>query len=611
MINIKNWEIEGYKSVSAPLKIESEIQLTLLSGTNGAGKSTLIEALRWGLFGSESSNVNKADLVTRQPNRHVGFLGTRVSVYIETPTCEFSVHRCIDYKGKIQGYSAGDGVLLFVDGQLSKERIIKDVQIRIGELLGITEQMFQLLCVVPQYGNNFLSLSSSEKTSLLSYFFDFNWVDVAQQKAAKGATLLQEKKTKLSLTLVGVEHKLEVLSQKIENQVQQKAMFAENKQKRIAMLWDSMTTYTNKIKEYTEYKLALEQQLSEIPEQDLTDLKKLEKEGNAELTTLINQINKLKQQKAVLSERLRNLKHPEKPTTDCLVCKRPLDSSTTEKVLADYVKKVEEVDAQIVLLSQEKSGLQKQKTDLESAYTDIDEGLANLRVSIIEAEKINQQRIKVIQDIRKIDLSWWDEQVKITTKSIEDIEKEEFVETDYTQEFDDLQEQQKALKDEIDAINEKPLNFWANIGFTQKGIKAFITTQILNSINSVLKRYEYIWRVELIVSDKVSRAIDVRILSKEGDLIPYKSLSGGERRRVELIITFALREVMEALYSPINLLIFDEPFDGLDQEGREQIMELIRLRAKDCAVFMTSHVPLDLSGVSILEVKKEKYTFLE
>ena len=75
---------------------------------------------------------------------------------------------------------------------------------------------------------------------------------------------------------------------------------------------------------------------------------------------------------------------------------------------------------------------------------------------------------------------------------------------------------------------------------------------------------------------------------------PY--LQGGEKQRVDIILQFAIRDLLQNYmnYSS-NIIVLDEIFDALDAKSTQRILELISTRLKDIAsVFVISHHPNEL-----------------
>ena len=76
----------------------------------------------------------------------------------------------------------------------------------------------------------------------------------------------------------------------------------------------------------------------------------------------------------------------------------------------------------------------------------------------------------------------------------------------------------------------------------------------------------------------------------------FDNLSGGEKQRVDIILQFAIRDLLQNYmnYSS-NIIVLDEIFDALDAKSTQRILELISTKLKDIAsVFVISHHPNEL-----------------
>lgn len=72
-------------------------------------------------------------------------------------------------------------------------------------------------------------------------------------------------------------------------------------------------------------------------------------------------------------------------------------------------------------------------------------------------------------------------------------------------------------------------------------------------------------------------------LLQEGSLAkPISTFSGGMRRRVSLL---------RALLSPGELLLFDEPFNGLDDQSRQAAVDYVKKKRNGRTLLFTTHHP--------------------
>ena len=138
-----------------------------------------------------------------------------------------------------------------------------------------------------------------------------------------------------------------------------------------------------------------------------------------------------------------------------------------------------------------------------------------------------------------------------------------------------------------------------------KGVRAHIIAQSLAGIQGVANSWlERIagegLRLELSPyteksSGGISDAISINIIGAGGGH-GYKAASGGERRRIDVALLFALLEVAEAASGHRNgTLFFDEVFDALDKGGVEAVVESLHEIAKHRAVVVITH-SADLSS---------------
>lgn len=79
-------------------------------------------------------------------------------------------------------------------------------------------------------------------------------------------------------------------------------------------------------------------------------------------------------------------------------------------------------------------------------------------------------------------------------------------------------------------------------------------------------------------------------LTLDGITIPLKTLSGGERSAADLVVDFAVEEIIETRAGVgTSWKVLDEPFDGMDAVCKEQSLELIAYLSRNKKVFIVDH----------------------
>ena len=78
---------------------------------------------------------------------------------------------------------------------------------------------------------------------------------------------------------------------------------------------------------------------------------------------------------------------------------------------------------------------------------------------------------------------------------------------------------------------------------------------------------------------------------------PVKTYSGGMKRRVA---------IARALLADYDILLLDEPYKGLDEDTRQQVIETVERMTAGKTVLMVTHDPEDAAGHRLIELKTVK-----
>ena len=131
---------------------------------------------------------------------------------------------------------------------------------------------------------------------------------------------------------------------------------------------------------------------------------------------------------------------------------------------------------------------------------------------------------------------------------------------------------------------------------TIDGLKNFKISAVFQE-DRLLEGYDVLTNLRFVCRQRLS---DAELSAYAAALLPQNALfqpvcefSGGMKRRLSLL---------RALLVPFDLLILDEPFNGLDSENRKKAAALVRNRAQDKILLFAAHTKEDaaLLGAEIL-----------
>ena len=126
-----------------------------------------------------------------------------------------------------------------------------------------------------------------------------------------------------------------------------------------------------------------------------------------------------------------------------------------------------------------------------------------------------------------------------------------------------------------------------------RDFRGYLLNDIIEYINNKAKEYsELVFGADLIDFKLDGNNLLISYNDKE-----YEALSGGERQKVDLIIQFAIRDMLckHTSFSS-NIIVLDEIFDALDDIGCQKVLDLITTRLHDISsIFIITHHGNELS----------------
>lgn len=540
--------------------------LTILRGANGSSKSTISDILTFCLFKKAYRSINLPQLVN-----NINKKDCVAEVEFKINKTEWMIRRGL----------SPTIFEIYRNGKLLDQHssVIEQQKWLEQNVLKMNYKTFvQIIVLGTSNFIPFMQLSPADRREIIEELLDikvFSSMNVLVKdniKSSRDAIKL------LRVKEVGLEEKLELQKQFIE----------QIKQKDSANLQDKK----DKIKKYQDLISELFTQTKEHEEEVKTLQGKLQDYSKASA-----QLKKLGSLKGKISQRIESLKenHSFFEHNDvCPTCSQDISSEIKEKRLKESEETIEEVSSGYSdLLNTIRSEQRKEKKFLE-----ISQEISSLNQTISQNQSRMNQYSGLITEIQN---------------EINDLQK-----------VDDLQEENAKLEyfyEELHAVKNEIIQtkeaseYYEFVGNILKdgGVKTVIINKYLPLINQKIN--EYLKMMELYVNFTLDGEFNETILTPTFENFSYGNFSEGQKQRINLALTFGLMSVA-ALKNSVNtnLLILDEILDGsMDAEGISLFLNIIRQEMKNKNIFMISHRDnLDSKFDKIIKFEKRgHFTFKE
>lgn len=329
-------------------------------------------------------------------------------------------------------------------------------------------------------------------------------------------------------------------------------------------------------------------------------------------------IEKLLKEKETLSQ---------KPGQPCPTCGRPMTELGLKSAKKRYDELVQEQQEQIVVLQTRinqhnkaiitcQQGIelnQKALAELKDILLEFQDQLPKVNSLIAERttyqEKVSTLQTQVVSTeanirIKTEDIKHTLNLMKKYQKDLLDLERNnpyDAILDKYQEELLQYQDQVKQLSvsQETKKGEKDCLVFWQQ-AYSNQGIKSFILDDITPFLNRQVNKYlskltsghiEVKFNTQSTLKSGESREkFSIEIFNKDGGS-DYSSNSSGERKRIDLAVNLALQDLLASRSNKrMNVAIFDEAFDALDQVGIESVVNLLHdLAAEKSTIIVISH----------------------
>ena len=560
MLTFTTMNVVGFCSIEnlhIPLNPSCTI---LIKAPNGKGKSTILSALVWAIYGKNLKGVS--EVTTWEKVRPKDYQGVMVEVYFQKGEHIYKIIRCQKCNIVLEDGAKGkDRLILMKDNEVVNVKGKNKLQDAINAELGLSYTLFMNSIMFGQGIKRLIQESNSDKKKIFEEVFDLEFLNIA-----KGIAM--QDKNNLLAQANEVEHQSALLKKELE--ANKEAYFdLRDREKGFKEKIKSERRELKKDREdLTKQLIKKQQQLKDEVEKSL----KVKIKKHTDYVDVLK--SKIKYNRIVSGVSLPDFVKKLKIQLDKGHYKRAKESVdiiykaiiNSDKLQEEYEDALGRLD-ELRTTNEKYKRLQKECDDIASDIADIDE----------ELEKLKQEKLKVMSPKYK-------EKLKEIRKTLRKVDE------DYHNK-------------ELELEN---YNWLINDPLGNNGIKAYLFDSSLDMLNRTLDKYSQVlgFRIEFNIDLGTARKEFFTLIERDGQIIDYDELSGGEKQLVNVAMAFAMNESL-TMSKGINLAFLDEVFESLSSDNVEVVTSLIRHTFADKTLFLITHLDsLPLSNTKILQVEK-------
>lgn len=512
-------------------------------GANGVGKTTIVNAISYALYNVPLEKISKERLINTTNNSKSTSMVVTLDFEVNGNEYRIVRSRGAEYETK-----------LYINGIDKTPDSIENTNKALVEIVGISFELFRRTVVFLGGDQPFFDMPLSQQRSIIEEIFK---ITALSEKAEilKKRNQNTEKDIEVQATLIQQQEKAVALRQKHIQDMEQRVV-----------RWEATKVSTSE---------RLREQIANISSVDfdaeekllnrLTELAPKTKALSQKVQSLKSEISTFKKEHEKLSKELGHLEEAK-----CPYCLQKFEDSDAK--IAELKATIEELASSI---SVAESSLQNEveewkKLDAESKEISDKVSFTTLRslveargnVSVYESQLVNNEA-SVNPHIESLEALLAEEEVVVDYSSLDALKSE-------------LEHGKFLLKLLIDK-------------------NSFVRKKIINKSIPFLNKQIHSHSKDLGLPHMVTFNPDMTCtISEYGRTLDYGNLSGGEKKRLNLALSMAFRDMLQHFHSNVNILVVDEVDAGaMDAPGVEAIIRVVKNKAskEPIGIWVISHRP--------------------
>jgi len=522
--------------------------------------TTILNGLSYALYGMALTKIKKDNLINKSNSKNM------------MVTCEFERNGQVYHiergrRRNVLKFYAGENEL-HVDDEAQGDS--RETQKAIEDSFGMSHDMFKHILALNTYTEPFLSLNQANQRNIIEQLLG---ITLLSEKADNLKELNRETKRKISSIEARIAADIDA-NKRIEKQIKSMELrsrqWAKQRELDVKDIEDAVATL-GELDVDAEIKLHGDLVAYNLLSDNIAQNEKDIKAKNKEIVSNERALTSVIEDLETLSKEI------------CHTCGQEFHGKQYKETVK--IKKASRVE-----LDKEKKKLNKQLEKLMSIdLGDLGEPPVTFYQDLEDAYNHKNSIINLEEQLKnkKAEKNPYTEQInEMNDTAIKEIDYTELNEFGMMRDHQDFLYRLLTSKDSF--------------------IRKRIIEQNLAHLNARLSYY--LEEMGLPHQVKFQNDLNVEITELGRDL-DFDNLSRGERNRLILSLSWAFRDVWEALYQPINLLFVDELIDsGLDSKGVDAALGVLKkmTRERNKSIWLVSHRDELISRVgSILKVRKE------
>lgn len=513
-----------------------------MDSNNGAGKTSIINGICYALYNKPFDNISLQRLINTTNAAKNTLMEARLT--FSKGEDEFEVYRCRGESFNINISMNGEDVTL--DSVAENDKNIQD-------LVGLSYELFTKIIVFSGSSTPFLEMPLSQQRSQIEELFNI--------------TILTEKALKLKELIKATEGTLairEAVAKEQQSQVDLYNRHLADANSRV-LKWDKdkqsqLDLFAKQLEVIKTVDLDTEKELHALTgdlEKQLTELLHEQSTLNKDKNTVSSEVKKLN---AELSHLL------DDKCPYCLQGYAGAGDIVEEKTSRLLVK--EESLATIIASSDlSNTAVEELKAQIKSAkdvmkFNTLDEVIKAESSALAAQDKIDNLINAINPHIDALESLSKQAIISVSSSDVDEIRAE-------------IDHQQFLLKLLLDK-------------------NSFIRRKIINRTVPFLNNRLNFYTKELALPHVVKFDDDMSCsVSEYNKELDFGNLSGGEKKRVNLSMSLAFRDVLHQLHSKVNCLFIDEIDASLCTSGVENVFKLLKSKTRDenLSMWIISHRP--------------------